>query len=326
MDILIRKTWTVDGVLTDVVSMVLADPGGTFGVKRNDTNATVVDADTAMTRTSAGTYEHTFTGAFGVAYTAYLKVVYAGATYYFERDIPASTATPDSLAITYLVLKERVGRYLGLNEDATKWRDAELADVEAAIQAGLRQFYWPPGVQAPQTDPRKPPPTVTRPHDWSFLRQAGTLTLTATQAAYALPNNFNLLVGRFTGAGVRPIKLVDEGYLRAGQAQEPDDDVPVYAAVVDGEFDATVGSRKQVAFVPAPDAAYELDYRYSIVPEELDATNIYPLGGVEHGETILQSCLAMAELKLHDQTGPHYQRFMERLSASMRLDMQGGQR
>jgi len=327
MSTLIRKTWKVEGVLTDVTSMVLSDPTGTYGIKRNDTGATVTAADTAMTKSATGTYDYTFDQVDGVAYTAYIKVVYLGATYYFERDIAAEVAEAplpgESLSITYTELQERVARYLGLASSG--WRDDETLDVEAIISSGVRQFYWPPGVQPPTQDPKKPAPVVTRPYEWSFLRQAGALTLDAGTATYDLPSNFNLLVGKFTCAGIRPIKLVDEGYMRALQGRSTAAGAPVYAAIADGTFDATLGSAKQVSFAPTPDKTYSLGYRYSIVPDAISEVNLYPLGGAEHGETILQSCLAMAELKLHDQQGPHYQRFMERLSASMRLDMQGGQ-
>ncbi len=224
------------------------------------------------------------------------------------------------LAITYPVLKESVGRYLGLNEDADKWRDAEESDVEAAIRVGLRQFLWPP--ELPSGDKEASPPP--RPYEWSFLRQSGTLELTASQSEYSLPTDFNQFVGVLTGTNLRPVRQVDEGYLRAIMARSPDEGAPVYMAVVEAGFDGTVGSRRQVIFAPAPDAAYSISYRYSIVPSDIDDVNIYPLGGVEHGETILQSCLAAAEMKQHDQAGPHYQRFLERLSASIRLDMQGG--
>jgi hypothetical protein len=53
----------------------------------------------------------------------------------------------------------------------------------------------------------------------------------------------------------------------------------------------------------------------------IDAINEYPLGGVVHGETILEACLAAAEATLVDAEGVHSKRFMECLASSIRIDM-----
>src|SRR5687768_11429127 len=102
----------VDGVLTNATSVVLSDPTGAFGVKRDDTDAVVVADGTAMTNASTGVYRHSFTApAPGLTYTWYAEVLYGGATYRFERaflDEPAaevstyceSAAEADSLAAT----------------------------------------------------------------------------------------------------------------------------------------------------------------------------------------------------------------------------------
>lgn len=96
----IRRTWKVDDVLTDVTTALLSDPTGTFGVKRNDTDAVVVADGVALTHVSTGVYEYIFTAAVGVAYTAYVEIVYAGATYHLEHDIPA-VAADDSPPVTF---------------------------------------------------------------------------------------------------------------------------------------------------------------------------------------------------------------------------------
>jgi hypothetical protein len=89
----ITRTWKVDGVLTDVTTALLSDPTGTYGLKRDDTGATVVADGTAMTKSATGTYTYTFTDLEdGVAYTAWVEFVYAGQTYHVEHDIEATTA------------------------------------------------------------------------------------------------------------------------------------------------------------------------------------------------------------------------------------------
>ena len=49
----VERNWIVEGLgLTDPTSMTLIDPTGTYGVKRNDTNAVVVAAGTPMAKIS----------------------------------------------------------------------------------------------------------------------------------------------------------------------------------------------------------------------------------------------------------------------------------
>lgn len=91
-DVTIRRTWKVEGTLTNATSAKLSDPTGTYGVKRDDTDATVVADDTAMSNPSTGVYEYTFSATAGVAYTAYVEIVYGGATYHLEHDIPTVQA------------------------------------------------------------------------------------------------------------------------------------------------------------------------------------------------------------------------------------------
>jgi len=46
---LLKYDFKVNGILIDPTSVVLSDPGGTYGVKRDDTDAVVVADGTAMT-------------------------------------------------------------------------------------------------------------------------------------------------------------------------------------------------------------------------------------------------------------------------------------
>jgi hypothetical protein len=119
MSRIIRKVFKVAGVPTDVTSAILSDPTGTFGVKRNDTDAVVVADGVAMNNVSAGTYEYEFADDIGVSYTAYVEMVYLGATYRFEVDFAARNS-PSSGPVGYSSLVERVGHYLfGADAGAT---------------------------------------------------------------------------------------------------------------------------------------------------------------------------------------------------------------
>lgn len=77
----ITETFKVNGVLADMDSVLLSDPGGTYGVRRNDTGAAVVADATAMTKVSTGVYRYTFAEpAFGLTYTYWVEYSFAGLT------------------------------------------------------------------------------------------------------------------------------------------------------------------------------------------------------------------------------------------------------
>lgn len=156
---LISQNWQVEGVLTAVTSATLADPTGTYGVKRNDTDAVVVASGTAMTATATGVYESSFTDVVGVSYTAYVKIVYAGATYYFEHDIPAraasSAATTTAGPIyTYYDALDAARDFIGQNNDSLA-----LPGLKRAVSAAYRD--------------------ICAAKDWSFLHKHGRINLQA---------------------------------------------------------------------------------------------------------------------------------------------------
>jgi len=81
-------TWAPDDVLTNVTTALLSDPTGTYGVKRTDTDATVVADATAFVNDSTGTYSYDLTEpAVGLTYEYYVEIVYAGQTFRFERSV-----------------------------------------------------------------------------------------------------------------------------------------------------------------------------------------------------------------------------------------------
>ena len=83
----IRKTFQVDGVLTDMTSVLLSDPTGSYGVRREDTGAVVVPDGTAMDHVSTGVYEHTFRDpADDLTYLYYLEVTHGRATFWVIKN------------------------------------------------------------------------------------------------------------------------------------------------------------------------------------------------------------------------------------------------
>jgi hypothetical protein len=96
-------TWRENGVLTDVTSVWLRDanPGGTWGVKRLDTDATVLPP-TQFERLSAGTYRVRFADpAPGLVYRYYEEITEADGTVHRNEKQRSGTGAP--LSRSYLL-------------------------------------------------------------------------------------------------------------------------------------------------------------------------------------------------------------------------------
>jgi len=220
-----------------------------------------------------------------------------------------------TLAVTFDDLRQEVGFYLGFGRSPANWTSEQAATVESVIKSGLRQFYFPPPVNGYV-------------HQWHFLRPQTSLTTTANTSTVDCPDDFAALDGPMTYASnvaTYIVRHVSEDIIRRKQQQSNRTGKPEMVAVrprANDNFPASEGQRWEFVFWPTPDAEYTLYYRYRIMPDALDTSNQYPYGGAMHGETILQSCLAVAEHRLDDKRGHHWERFMERLAASIRLDIE----
>lgn len=302
---IISKLWRVEGVLTNVTSCKLSDPTGTFGVKRNDTSAVIVADNTSMTNGSTGSYEYSFTDVEDVAYTGYIEIVYAGATYYFEVDLPARTSV-DGMTVSYDSLIERVGHFLfGLR---TGFTSDQREDCEMCITDGLRRVYTA--------------------HQWSFFRPVKTITTASGTATYSLPTGYESIESEMHYAPGEsdyypPVRERHDSEIRRLQMDNEDTDYdrPRYFSVRAVEFDPTVGSRKQLVLYPTPDDTYVLYARLTLRPTMIDSTNQFPVGGEQLAQVILESCLAAAELSLDDTTGIHGKQFAELLPFAIQADL-----
>jgi hypothetical protein len=302
---LISKTWKVSGVLTNVTSAKLSDPTGTYGVKRNDTNAVVVADGTDMTSTAVGTYEYSFTDVQDIAYTAYIEIVYSGAIYYFEIDLPAH-ADVNAMTVSYSSLLERVGHFLfGLR---TGFSSDQTDDIEMCIEDGLRRVYTA--------------------HNWSFFRPVKTITTASGTYSYALPTGYESIETEMHYAPGEsdfypPVRERHDSEVRKLQQDNEDTDYdrPRYFSVRTVEFDRTVGSRKQLILYPTPDAIYVLYARMTLRPVMIDDTHQYPVGGEQLAAVILESCLYSAEVNMDDNVGLHAKQFMELLPLAIQADL-----
>ena len=69
-----------------------------------------------------------------------------------------------TLSIGYDGIQIEVGRFLGHDADKANWTAAEIAEVDRFIQAGYRQFLYPPAIEG-----------IEAGYEWSFLKPTTTI-------------------------------------------------------------------------------------------------------------------------------------------------------
>jgi len=212
-------------------------------------------------------------------------------------------------------------RYFGwgdgpANEDKL-WNKKQERVLKDCVDSGCRNFYWPPPT----------PQGGMETYQWTFLTPVGSLTIPTSTDAVPLPIDFGGFVSKLTVSGDStiyvPLEIINEARLREMYAQNPSvSGRPLYAAdrPVKGTTH-TDGPRRELLIYPTPDQAYTFRFQYNLLPECLTDAFPYAYGGQEHSETILESCLRVAEERYDDQmNGPHTQKFFELLAASISRD------
>lgn len=221
---------------------------------------------------------------------------------------------PESqLSLDYTYLCSRVGDYLGYNDDPDLFTEQQQKDVDVAIEDGIRSWYTPPRL-----------PGSSYAHQWSFLKTLSQITTAADVSEYELPAEFGGIEGRLTVLSSSdshlPIQLVHEGVIRAMFSAQPGAKGRITHASI--EHLPAGRTRHRLLVFPKADAAYVLQFRMLIHGPKLSTDYPYPFGGVQHSQTILESCLAAAERFRGDMDGHHRAAFYERLAASVEVDKQ----
>lgn len=225
---------------------------------------------------------------------------------------------------TYQWLQLRVGTYLRkelgdpsleTNADASTWDPYQVGMVDEFIQSGLFQFYYPPLV-----------PGQKIPYEWSFLKPEATIATANADFDYDLPSDFGGIAEDFvftSGDGKKKPKRVSAEEIMALRGNGSETGTPEYVAVRPKSSDGSAAQGFEVIVYPTPTEVETLRYRYVVEPPALTTANEYPLGTLAHAETIAASCLAAAETYWRGVMGPMRQYFLERLRASVMLDMRG---
>lgn len=216
-----------------------------------------------------------------------------------------------SLSLTFTDLQTDVADYLNLTRTSANWSTDDTARINRAINRGYRQFLYPVQIDRMHA------------HDWSFLRPATTIATVASDADYALPDDLERIVGDLTwpaSTSYPSIQQTSDEAIRQWRQVDDSTGIPRHYAVRPVAGDGSTGQRHEMLLYPTPSSAWTLTYRYVRRPAALSNSNLYPIGGTEHGETILASALAMAELERHETKGARWAYFLERLAASIHRD------
>lgn len=219
---------------------------------------------------------------------------------------------------TYQWLQQEVGLYAINNTNPDTFTVGEDKLVDSIIQSGVKQFYFPPMVEGQK-----------EPYKWSFLCPTTTVSLVTGEFEYTLPSDFGQILGEFTwptsSSGTTRIPLVSVERLLQMRGDEGATGDPKWAAVRPIAAALTSAQTWEVLFYPVADAGANgkaLSYRYLKDPDVMSLTNLYPAGGTVHAETLLASCLAIAELRKKGETGDYATFFMNRLTSSIQVDTQ----
>lgn len=138
-----------------------------------------------------------------------------------------------------------------------------------------------------------------------------TFSITA-DGTYRMPDDFGYLMGPITylvNEGEGELEVVGEQFIREIRQAGSVTAAPSHVAIRPVASTGTGGQRWEAYVWPDTDQYYSLPYRYCSNPYALSSSLLYPLGGMWHGETILECCLSVAEQRMDDDIAVHTERY-----------------
>ncbi|MHB1950118.1 MAG: hypothetical protein ACYCQK_01435 [Acidiferrobacteraceae bacterium] len=220
-----------------------------------------------------------------------------------------------ALQLTYEELQKQVAYFLFGTRRLRAINADDAENLQAVVNNGLRRFYYPA-----QVDP-------TLAHDWSFLVGDFTFITEVGTQDYLMPFNFGGAIGplhhdpgdniKVSVVKVTPNKLLWQRQLNVTITNWP----TMYAERPVPQGGATA-QRWKIMLWPSPSAVYTLHGSMRVLPLGPNGAQEYLYGGPEHSQTILESCLAQAELQLDGAPGAHAAAFRNCLLTSIILDQQ----
>jgi hypothetical protein len=213
----------------------------------------------------------------------------------------------------------QVGHFLGWGFGAasqnygaysdTTWSTFQLSEVSFAVQSGISQFYFS--------------------NEWTFLKPTSQIQIPVGVSHVQLPDDFGGFEGDLTVASAitpnaiyRPIPFILPGQIDQMFSVNPTCSGPMaYASQQPIKGTTQVGAtREQLYFFPISDQVYVANIRYYILADMLTGTAPYVYGGAQHSQTILQSCLSIAEFRKDNEIGPQNAKYAELLAMSQKAD------
>ena len=223
-----------------------------------------------------------------------------------EQIVPGTA----SLAVGYEELTGVVARFLGY--DPASLTEAQASEVDSCIQAGIRNFYYPPRMEG-----------VDETYEWSFLRQTCSVQTSANVGDYRMADGFGKVRGDIYFGGddieMRPLAVVSIGQLLAFRRRDVKGP-PKFAAFRFKQAYGTSGQFVELMLYPVPDRAYLLEFGGEADTGRISATKPFPLGGPSFSELVTESCLAIAEQRSNDEAGLHTENFRNLLVSMIAKD------
>jgi hypothetical protein len=223
------------------------------------------------------------------------------------------------LDLAYSDIMSEISQFLGYGVDYTTLDTKPLAVCTSVLQSGLRQFYYP---QITRTEQGM---GSTMTHRWNFLEALFSASLADTEATAALPVDFKAFKDQYiyiydTAEISVQIPIVPFSTIIQYRRQNPTrTGKPQFAAISYTNTGQAAQSTK-LELYPTANAAFTLKGTFTIQPIKMTAVYPYHYGGAQHSETVLESCLAVAESRMNDTIGVHKAEFEQRLYASIQAD------
>ena len=230
-------------------------------------------------------------------------------------NITGSAATaPGGISLTYTDLRIELADFLGWTRDSGEWNSDEDDRLDAILDGGYLQFIYPVPLEGESVA-----------HRWTFLQPTATFDTEASDYLYDMPAAFGAIIGDLVydeDEDVhRPIEQTTPGVIDRNRAVDDAEGRPYLFALRPKSVGMTAAQVTELMLYPTPDTAYGIVYHYDAKIASLSETNLYPLGGEAHSETLLQSCRDIAAARYKDDPGGReHVMFLERLRASVEAD------
>lgn len=226
-----------------------------------------------------------------------------------------SSSAESTLGMTFGSLQQEIARQMGVVDKLSD----NLVEIQSIIDAGLRQVYWPLGVEG-----------IPIGFKWAMLRILKTGEVVAPDTStFALPDDFAGGLARLniTSADLPAIEVIERIQFetqKVGGATTNGD--PKTATVfVSAAAGATESERYTVEWFPESTSSVTVSYYYDLIPDTIGDSTAFPFGAQLHSELILSSCLAVLEFRTNEANTTDFQEdFQRRLLADIARDIELG--